>query len=151
LGSLNQLNLIEQNWVLQHAALRDTIFHGFSVQKTYIFEWLTKSFREQNNLLALIKSTISESIKAKEMPEILSQTPMNVETRTNTLKIIQLLPESFDDVKKFITDNLSKLHGKIYDISYMIANEKESNSKRDISLELTNAAINTLGNNLSAL
>jgi hypothetical protein len=33
----------------------------------------------------------------------------------------------------------------------MIANEKELNSKRDISLELTNAAINTLGNDLSAL
>jgi hypothetical protein len=92
LSSLNQLNLIEQNWMLHHAALRDTIFHGFSAQKTYMFEWLTKSFEKQNNLLALIKSSIAKSIKAKEMPEILSQSSMIVETRTNTLEIIQLLP-----------------------------------------------------------
>jgi hypothetical protein len=91
--------------------------------------------KNKNNLLNLIKNSTADSIKAKEMPEILSQIPMIVETRINTLEIIQLLPDSSEDVKKFITDSLSGIHGKIYDISIMIAKEKELNSKRDIGLD----------------
>jgi hypothetical protein len=62
-----------------------------------------------------------------------------------------MLTESFDGIKLFITDCLGVIHGKIFDISRLITNEKELNSLSDISLELTNAAINSLGNDLSSL
>jgi hypothetical protein len=127
---MNQLNLIDQNWVLQHAALRNGIMHGLSAQRTYIFDYLTKSFDKQNSFLDLIKKSTAESIKASKFPEILSQIPIIFETRTNTLEIIQMLPDSFDPIKKFITDGLGVIHGKIYNISYMITSEKELNSQK---------------------
>jgi hypothetical protein len=149
--AMKQLSLIDQNWVLQHAALREDIMHGLSAQRTYIFDWLTKAFDKQVNFLDVIKKLTAESIKESKFPEILSQIPIVVETRTNTLEIIQIFPESFEGIKKFITDNLGVIHGKIFDISRLITDEKELNSMRDISLELTNAAINSLGNDLSSL
>jgi hypothetical protein len=149
--AMNQLKLIDQNWVFQHAMLREDIMHGLSAQGTYIFEWLTKAFEKQVNFLDAIKELTAESIKEKKFPEILGQTPIIIETRTNTLQILQMLPDSFDGIKQFITDNLGIIHGKIFDISRLIADEKDLNRARDISLELTNAAINSLGNDLSSL
>jgi hypothetical protein len=119
--------------------------------KTYIFDWLTKAFEKQTSFLDTIKKSTAESFKESKFPEILSQIPIIVETRTNTLQIIQMLPELFDGIKQFIADNLGVIHGKIFDISRLITGEKELNSMRDISLELTNAAINSLGNYLSSL
>jgi hypothetical protein len=150
-AAMKQLNLIDQNWVLQHAMLREEIMHSLSAQRTYIFDWLTKVFDKQTTFLDAVKKSTAESIKENKLPEILSQIPIVVETRTNTLQILQMLPDSFDGIKQFITDNLGIIHGKIFDISRLIAEAKELNSLRDISLELTTAAINSLGNDLSAL
>jgi hypothetical protein len=61
--SMNQLSLIDQNWVLQHAALREDIMHGLSAQRTYIFDYLTKAFEKQVNFLDVIKKSTAESIK----------------------------------------------------------------------------------------
>jgi hypothetical protein len=36
--AMKQLNLIDQNWVLQHPMLREDIMHGLSEQRTYIFD-----------------------------------------------------------------------------------------------------------------
>jgi hypothetical protein len=44
--AMKQLNLIDQNWVFQHAMLREDIMHGLSAQRTYIFDWLTKAFEK---------------------------------------------------------------------------------------------------------
>jgi hypothetical protein len=126
--AMKQLSLIDQNWVLQHAMLKEDIMHGLSAQRTYIFDWLTKAFEKQVTFLDGIKKLTAENIKENKFPEILSRIPIIVETKTNTSLILQMLPESFDGIKQFITDNLGIIHGKIFDISRLIVEAKELNN-----------------------